>query len=59
MKAKYKYRVWDIEDNKERTIHEAYTDLGEVGSVRRVQIKKNGVYEEHHFKILEVLQGGE
>ena len=54
-----KYRVWDIEDNKERTIHEAYTDLGEVGSIRRVQIKKNGVYEEHHFKILEVLKGGE
>ena len=56
MKARYKYRVWDIEDNKERTIHEAYTDLGEVGSVRRVQIKKNGVYEEHHFKILEILE---
>ena len=56
MKAKYKYRVWAIEDNKERTINEAYTDLGEVGSVRRVQIKKNGVYEEHHFKILEILE---
>lgn len=50
-----KYRVWDEEDNKERIIHEAVTDLGEVGNVRKVQIKNNGVCEEHHFKVLEVL----
>lgn len=56
MKARYKYRVWDIEDNKERIIHEAVTDLGEVGNVVRVQIKKDGVYEEHHFKVLELLE---
>lgn len=54
MKAKYKYRVWDIEYNKERTIHEAYTYLGEVGSERRVQIKVDGRYEEHHFRVLSV-----
>lgn len=56
MKARYKYRVWDIEDNKERIIHEAVTDLGEVGNVRKVQIKKDGVYEDHHFKVLELLE---
>lgn len=50
-----KYRVWDEEDNKERVIHHAITDLGEVGNVRRVQVKKDGVYEEHHFRVLEVL----
>lgn len=56
MKAKYKYRVWDIEDNKERTIHEAYTDLGEVGSVRRVQVKKGDTREVHHYRVLEELK---
>lgn len=50
-----RYKVWDEEDNKERTIHNAVTDLGEVGNVRRVRIKKDGVYEEHHFRVLEIL----
>ena len=56
MKAKYKYRVWDIEDSKGRTIHEAYTDLGGVGSVRRVQVKKGDTREVHHFRVLEELK---
>lgn len=51
-----KYRVWDIEDNKERTIHKAVTDLGEVGAVRRVQVRKDGKQEIHHFKVLEVME---
>lgn len=55
MKARYKYKVWDIEDNKERTIHEAYTYLGDVGTERRVQIKVDGRYEEHHFRVLEII----
>lgn len=51
-----KYRVWDIEAEKERTLHNCITNLGEVGDVRKVNIRnKAGVLEEHHFKVLEVL----
>lgn len=49
-----RYRVWDIEANKEHTLENCVTPL-EVGTVRRVQIKKGNLYEEHHFKILEEL----
>lgn len=50
-----KYRVWDEEDKKERTLTDCVTDLGEVGSTHRVTVKKNGKREVHHFKVLEVL----
>lgn len=50
-----RYKVWDIEDNKERTLSNCVTVLGEVGTVRKVVIKKGIRKEEHHFKILEVL----
>lgn len=51
-----KYRVWDEEDKKERTIHEAITELGEVGTVRKVWIRKGGKQEPHHFRVLEVIK---
>jgi hypothetical protein len=50
-----RYRVWDEEDKKEQILEDCVTDLGEVGSVRRVNIKQGGKYIPHHFKILEVL----
>lgn len=34
-----RYKVYDEEDKKERTLEECVTPL-EVGSVRRVQVKK-------------------
>lgn len=34
-----RYRVWDIEDNKERTLENCVIPL-EVGTVRRVTIKR-------------------
>lgn len=34
-----RYKVWDIEDNKERTLENCVTPL-EVGTVRRVIVKK-------------------
>lgn len=46
-----RYRVWDEEDKKERTLEECVTPL-EVGTTRRVQIKKDGKLEVHHFKVL-------
>ena len=48
-------RVWDIEDKKERIWENCTTYLGEVGTVRRVQIKKGNNREVHHFKVLEAL----
>lgn len=54
-----KYRVYDVEDKKERILSDCVTDLGEVGTTKRVSIKtKNGVMEPHHFKVLEVLPDG-
>jgi len=50
-----RYRVWDEEDKKERTLGECVTPLGEVGSISRVTVKEKGEYVNHHFKILEVL----
>lgn len=50
-----RYRVWDEEDKKERTLDNCVTPL-EVGTVRRVQIKKGNKREVHHFKVLEELQ---
>lgn len=49
-----RYRVWDIEDNKERTLENCTTPL-EVGTVRRVTVKKGDKRETHNFKVLEVL----
>lgn len=49
-----RYRVWDEEDQKERTLDECITPM-EVGTTRRVQIKKGNKREVHHFKILEEL----
>lgn len=49
-----RYKVWDIEDNKERTLENCVTPL-EVGVVRRVRIKKDGKREVHNFKVLEIL----
>lgn len=51
-----KYKVWDIEDNKERIITDCVIKLGEAGSERRVNIKTSkGVLEPHTFRVLEVL----
>lgn len=49
-----RYRVWDVEENKERTLENCVTPL-EVGSINRVQIKRGNKREVHHFKVLEVL----
>lgn len=49
-----RYRVWDIEDNKERTLENCVIPL-EVGTVRRVTIKKGGKKEVHNFRVLEIL----
>lgn len=49
-----RYRVWDVEDNKERILENCVTPL-EVGNTKRVQIKKGNKREVHHFKVLEVL----
>ena len=50
-----RYRVWDEEDNKERTLEECTTKL-EVGTTRRVIIKKGTLRETHHFRVLEELR---
>ena len=49
-----RYRVYDEEDNKERVLEKCVTPL-EVGTVRRVTIKKGDTRETHHFRILEQL----
>lgn len=49
-----RYRVWDIEDNKERILENCVTPL-EVGTARRVTIKRGGKKEVHNFKVLEIL----
>ncbi len=49
-----RYRVWDEEDKKERTLENCITPL-EVGAVRRVIVKKGGKREVHNFKVLEIL----
>ena len=52
-----RYRVWDIEDNKERILEDCVTKL-EVGTTRKVIVKRENAYagkEEHHFKVLEQL----
>ena len=43
-----RYKVYDEEDKKERTLEECVTPL-EVGSVRRVQVKKGDTREVHHL----------
>ena len=48
-----RYKVYDEEDKKERTLEECVTPL-EVGSVRRVQVKDTR--EVHHFRVLEELK---
>ena len=48
-------KVYDEEDKKERTLEECVTPL-EVGSVRRVQVKKGDTREVHHFRVLEELK---
>ena len=49
-----RYKVWDEEDKKERTLDDCVTTL-EVGTTKRVQIKNGNRREVHHFKVLEVL----
>ena len=49
-----RYRVYDEEDKKELTLDECTTKM-EVGTTRRVKIKKDGKLETHHFKVLEQL----
>ena len=49
-----RYRVYDEEDKKERILDECFTLL-EVGTTRRVTIKKDGKRETHYFRVLEVL----
>lgn len=49
-----RYRVYDEEDKKERIISECVTSL-EVGTIRKVNIRKNGKLEPHHFRVLEEL----
>lgn len=54
-----RYRVYDEEDKKERVLSDCVTDLGEVGSTKRVSIKNSkGILEPHHFRVLEVLPDG-
>ena len=43
-----RYLVYDEEDNKERTLEECITPL-EVGTTRKVTIKKGNDRETHHF----------
>ena len=50
-----KWFYMDEEDKKERTPEECVTPL-EVGSVRRVQVKKGDTREVHHFRVLEELK---
>ena len=47
-----RYKVYDEEDKKERTLEECVTPL-EVG---RVQVKKGDTREVHHFRVLEELK---
>lgn len=49
-----RYKIWDEEDKKERTLENCTTPL-EVGTIRRVQIKKGKEREVHHFRVLEIL----
>lgn len=49
-----RYRVYDEEDNKERMLEKCVTPL-EVGTTRRVTIKKGDSREKHNFRILEQL----
>lgn len=51
-----RYRVYDIEDKKERIISECVTPL-EVGTTVKVTIKRSEYDDRkvHHFKVLEVL----
>lgn len=51
-----RFRVWDIEDKKERILENCVTYLGEIGTVKRVQIRSGKNLEVHHFKVLEKLQ---
>ena len=50
-----RYKIFDVEDNKERIISNCFTPL-EVGTTRKVIIKDNGISVEHHFKVLEELR---
>ena len=50
-----RYKVYDEEDKKERTLEECVNPL-EVGYGRRVQVKKGETREEHHFRLLEELK---
>ena len=49
-----RYMVRDEEDKKERTLGDCVIHL-EVGTTKRVQVKKGNRSEVHHFKVLEVL----
>jgi hypothetical protein len=49
-----RYRVYDEESKKEHTLENCITPL-EIGTTRRVIIKKDNIVETHHFKVLEQL----
>ena len=49
-----RYRVYDIEEKKEKVVSDCVTPL-KIGAIRKVIVKKGNVREEHNFKILEQL----
>lgn len=49
-----RYKVLDEENQKEHILNDCITPL-EVGTTRRVQVKKGNKREVHYFKILEEL----
>lgn len=49
-----RYRVYDEEDKKEHILEECTTPL-EVGTTRRVTVKKGDIRETHYFRVLEQL----
>ena len=49
-----RYRVYDEEDKKERILNDCKIPL-EVGTTRKVTIKKENNRDVHHFKVIEKL----
>jgi len=49
-----RYKVYDEEDKKERILEDCHTTL-EVGTTKRVTIKKGDKRKTHHFRVLEKL----
>ena len=51
-----KYRVYDINEKKEILLENVTSNLGPVGSTRRITIRRNGKDETHHVEIREVIK---